>query len=283
MAQSLGADYIPPAGEAGVSGKVKAIEGPGAGFPGERLVFKVTPEPADRGEIRWSGGGEPATGTGRRFRSAFVASGTHTVTATRGSDSHSFAVEIAPLEQWMLDARTFYGHSLDFSKVRVKASRIVFGPAGTGWTCNTVIRFKRARRPEDLPVEPTLIHELGHVWEHQTGQAQLLRGMIEQLGRLFGRDPYDYGGPDGVRKATKLTQFKKEGQAQIIMEHWKSLKGYSDDSMGVSLFTPGYRDDLRRLVQGAGIGSMSREGRSLTRSIDSAVAHVVNGVLGPFE
>ena len=117
--------------------------------------------------------------------------------------------------EWLSRARPFYGPSVDFSRVRVGASRLVLGRSGTAWTCNDVIRFKRARRPEELPSESTLIHELGHVWEHQTGQAQLLRGVIEQIGRRFGRDPYDFGGPEGLREASSLTAFTKEGQAQI--------------------------------------------------------------------
>lgn len=254
-----------------------------AGFPGDRFVFEARPEPASTTEVEWSGGGEPATGAGEKFTTTFAQAGTHLVTATSASDSHVFEVQIAPLDQWLADARTFFGPSLDFTPVRVKESRIVLGPAGTGWTCNTVVRFKRARRADDLPEESTLIHELGHVWEHQSGQAQLLRGLIEQLGRMFGRDPYDYGGPEGVRKADRLTRFRKEGQAQIIMEHWRALNGRGTDSRNVSFSTPGYRDDLRRLVEGAGIGLERPAGRGVARAIDGSVARLVNGVLRPFE
>ena len=90
-----------------------------------------------------------------------------------------------------LAAGMFYGPAIDFTRVKVGSSRLVMGPPGTAWTCNDVIRSS-APGAEELPHEATSIHELGHVWEHQTGQAQLLRGVIEQIGRRLGRDPYDF-------------------------------------------------------------------------------------------
>jgi hypothetical protein len=100
---------------------------------------------------------------------------------------------------------------------------------------------------------------------------------------MFGRDPYDYGGPDGVKAASSLRRLKKEGQAQIVMELWKSQHGYTTDSKGVSLSTPGYVDDLRRLVEEAGIGLRSGERRTVVRRIDSALGRAVNGVLSVVE
>jgi hypothetical protein len=251
-----------------------------AGFPGESFAFEVAPGPARLGnDIHWSGGGEPQAGTGRRFLTVFASGGSYTITARSGEDTCQFHVTVCPVDAWLDRARDFFGPSLDFTDVRVRESRLVFGPAGTGWTCNTIIRFKRARRPEDLPSESTLIHELGHVWEHQTGQAQLLKGLMEQAGKLRGRDPYDFGGLEGVKRATLLTSFSKESQAQILMEYWKSQHGYDSDSKGVPFATPGYVDELRRLVQDAGIGSASRRRRGFVGRIDSGAARLVNAVL----
>jgi hypothetical protein len=255
-----------------------------AAFPGDRLAFEVVPDAGcSDNDIHWSGGDQPATGTGRRFTTAFIGGGARGVTATCGAASVAFPVEVCPINEWLGRAASFFGPSLDLAKVNVKASWAVGGPSGTGWTCNTVVRFKRARRPEDLPVEATLIHELTHVWEHRSGQAQLLKGIVEQAGRMFGRDPYDYGGPEGVRAATTLRQFKKEGQAQIVMEYWKSQRGYTNDSKDVAFSTPGYVDDLRRLMEEAGIGLRSGEKRTLARGIDSGLARAVNGMLGVVE
>jgi hypothetical protein len=251
-----------------------------AGLPGEPFAFEIAHRPTGSGsEIEWSGGGEPAVGTGRRFATVFLSGGSYTITARSDDDTCQFPVTVCPVDTWLDGARAFFGPSIDFTNVRVRESRVVFGPAGTGWTCNTVIRFKRARRPEDLPHESTLIHELGHVWEHQTGQAQLLKGLVEQIGKLRGRDPYDFGGFEGVKRATLLTSFSKESQAQILMEYWKSQHGYESDSRGVPFSTPGYVDDLRRLVQAAGIGSVSKRRRGVVGRIDSGAARLVNAFL----
>lgn len=252
-----------------------------AGFPGERFRFEARRNRGSPdGEIHWTGGGSPATGTGPRFSTAFAAGGTFVVTARSGSDRADVTVTVCPIDRWIVDAKTFYGAAVDFSRVKVGSSRLVLGPAGTAWTCNDVIRFKRPRIAEDLPHEPTLIHELAHVWEHQTGQAQLLRGAIEQIGRRFGRDPYDFGGPEGVRRARRLTSLKKESQAQILTELWKSRNGYRSDHKGVSLSTPGYAEDLERLAAEAGIGSRQVIRRGSWSAVDRIVAAIVNRVMG---
>jgi hypothetical protein len=252
-----------------------------AGFPGDLFEFSVSPDAgcADS-DIQWSGGGSPPTGTGRRFKTTFSSGGTFTVTARCGTETREFTVSICPVDEWLVDARGFYGPSIDWSKVHVKTSRMVFGPTGTGWTCNDVIRFKHPRQPSDFPDESTLIHELGHVWEHQSGQAQLLGGLVEQTSRLFGRDPYDFGGPEGAQKGVELSRFKKEGQAEIIRDYWLSEHGYTSDMKGVSFSTPGYVDDLRRLVEGAGIGQTAPTRRtSIGAAFDSFTARIVNAIL----
>ena len=190
-----------------------------------------------------------------------------------------FPVTVCEIDRWTRDAGDFFGPSIRLSEVKVIPSRFVFGPAGTGWTCNNVVRFKRPIRPEDFPEEATLIHELTHVWEHQTGQAQLLKGLTEQIGKLLGRDPYDFGGPNGVHARRELTDFTKEAQAQIVMELWRSEHGATTDTRGIPFTTPGYRDDLQRLVRGAGIGTISPRRRSVIGSIDHLVAELVNGLL----
>ncbi len=252
-----------------------------AGLPGERFTFEVSPGTARAAsQIRWTGGGEPATGAGRKFSTVFRSGGTHKVMASSGEHEVRFEVIVCPIDQWLARARPFYGPSVDFSRVSVGASRLVLGRSGTAWTCNDVIRFKRARRSEELPSESTLIHELGHVWEHQTGQAQLLRGVIEQIGRRFGKDPYDFGGPEGLRAASSLTSFTKEGQAQILTELWKSKHAYATDRKGVPFTTPGYVADLERLVTGAGIGTDRVVRRGFFGFLDAAIGRVVNRVMG---
>jgi hypothetical protein len=249
-----------------------------AGIPGEAITFEVTNAPGQ--VVEWSGGGEPATGAGRRFVTAFPTGGDFTVSATCGPERASRGVAICPLDEWLAGARGFYGPSIDFSRVRVATSRAVWGRGGSAWTCNDVIRFKRPMTKADLPRESTLIHELGHVWEHQSGQMQLLGGLVEQIGRRFGRDPYDYGGPEGVARAERLTTFRKEGQAQILTEYWKSGHGHAKDARGAPFSTPGYVENLRRLVDDAGIGRAGVHRTGPGNLLDSGLARIVNAVLG---
>ena len=250
-------------------------------FPSEPVTLSVSSSEIETDDaVDWSGGGAPTSGTGRRFVTSFAAGGEYTVVARRRGVETRATITVCPIDEWLMRARAFYGPSLDLSDVRVTTSWAVRGGAGTAWTCNTVIRFKRPKHPEDLPPEPTLIHELGHVWEHQNGQAQLLSGFVEQLGRLFGRDPYDYGGPEGVRRAPTLAGFSKESQAQIVTERWKALHSYRADRMGIELSTAGYAEDLERLVVGAGIGVSPSSRRTVAGLIDAAVATLVNLVLG---
>ena len=186
------------------------------------------------------------------------------------------------LDQQLEAARNFYGPSIDFSKVTVRLTRAVFfgSPA---WTCNDVVRIRRPKLGEECEDPSTLIHELGHVWQHQTGHMQVLKGLVEQMGRVF-RDPYDYGGLARLKRAVNLTDFNNESQAQIVQEYWKFLNGYSGDRMGVEFTEPEYVANLQRLVQGAGIGTKPPDGgRSIGVAIDSAVAKVVNVVLRPFD
>jgi hypothetical protein len=251
--------------------------GRAAGLAGEELVFEVSQALAN-GEVTWSGGGEPATGSGPRFSTAFRTGGSFTVTAHCGNARVEFPVVVCPVNAWLAEVRSFYGVSLDLSRVIVKTARMVLGPPGTAWTCNDVIRFKRPETAEGLPRKSTLIHELAHVWQHQTGQAQLVGGLVDQLGRLLGRDPYDFGGPAGVRAAQQLSDFRKESQAQIITEYWRSRKGFPADQRGVAFSVVGYAEDLRRLVEGAGIGTQRPGSRGIVGRIDGALARLVNAV-----
>ena len=250
-------------------------------FPREPIELVVAP--GALADVSWSGGGTPASGEGPRFRTRFSRGGSHMIHARSGEELAQIEVTVCPLDEWLARAQAFFGPSLDLKKVKVTTSPYVIGGGGTGWTCNTVVRFKRPIRPEDLPSEATLIHELAHVWEHRAGQAQLLSGLIEQVRRPFGGDPYDFGGPSGLREAKSLTQFSKEGQAQILSELWKAQHGYPTDHKKVPFSTPGYVDDLRRLAQGAGIGTRDPSRRTFAGVLDSGTARLVNVFLALFE
>jgi Domain of unknown function (DUF4157) len=183
---------------------------------------------------------------------------------------------ISGLEDHLKAAQDYYGPSVDLSRVRVKGSRVVY--QAEAWTCGNVIRFKNAKRAEDIN-RSTLIHELGHVWEHQSGQAQLLKGLVEQAGRLRGHDPYDYGGPAGAKSTKRLQDLTKESQAMVLQEYWNALHGEAADTQG-NPFTTEYMDDLKRLISDAGIGTSPPRGGGPVGWIDTGVASIVNGALG---
>ena len=188
-------------------------------------------------------------------------------------------VRISGLEDHFEAARGFYGRAVDLRKVRVKGSWVVFG-GSAAWTCNNVVRFKKARRSEDIDLS-TFIHELGHVWEHQSGQAQVLRGQVEQLGRLRGRDPYDYGGPSGAQHVTRLQDLTKESQAMILEEYWWSREGEVADVRG-NRFTAEYEATFGDGSRGQASAPLLLAGEEWPAPSIPLLARVVNRVLGLF-
>jgi hypothetical protein len=253
-------------------------------FPGEPVTFGAELTPGCSGDqIRWNGGGVPASGQGRSFRTRWASGGTYTVTATCDASRVSLPIQVCPLDQLLTRAASFYGQSIDMSRVTVKSSSAIFNRRP--WTNGNTIRFPRPTSMDSCPDLETLIHELGHVWEHQNGQTQILSGAVEQMGHILvpGYDPYDFGGPAGVRRAEALRGFSKESQAQIIENYWRTRMGFTADTGGIA-FSAAYVADLRRLVQGAGIGTTAPTGATSTAGgvIDSILGGLVNGLLGLF-
>jgi hypothetical protein len=250
-------------------------------LPHERVQLEAVADDPDG--VRWSVNGMPPSGSGPRFRARFTEGGTYSIEARSNREVAEIEITVCPVDEWLEKAEDFFGPSLDLDRVRITTSPLVIGPPGTGWTCNTVVRFKRPMRAADLPSEATLIHELAHVWEHRAGQAQILMGFLEQVRRRFGHDPYDFGGPAGLRDAKTLARFSKEGQAQILTELWRAEHGHPADRKDVPFSTPGYVEDLRRLVRGAGIGTSDPVRRTVAGVLDRGIATLVNVVLGMFE
>ncbi len=188
-----------------------------------------------------------------------------------------------PLPEQLKTARQYYGASVDFSQVTVKPSAVFLGKGvGMAWACNNVVRFKKTADGSHGLYTSTLIHELGHVWEHQSGQLQLITGIVEQVARSlsFGRyDPYDYGAAAGLKRVQRFQQLSKESQAQVLEEYWKATHGHRLDRLRRP-FTPEYLAEMERLIQGAGIGKVApRSPRSPLWLIDCGLALVVNAIV----
>ena len=180
-------------------------------------------------------------------------------------------------------AKVYFGPSVDFTKVKIKESRFVSG--SRPWTCANVIRVRKGQPGNSSSVDTSdLIHEFGHVWQHQNGRLVFLSALAEQVkATIFHRyDPYNYGGPKGVEPPCTLFHFLTESQAQIIAEYWKSQHGFAQDRR-LNPFSPDYIQNLFRLVQEAKIGSGSPGKATVASTIDSAVAQIVNWGLGLFE
>ncbi len=180
-------------------------------------------------------------------------------------------------------ARECFGSSIEFSKVRIKASPFVSD--SRPWTCGNVIRVSKTL-PDGTPSIETasLIHELCHVWQHQHGQPVFLTAATEQVMAIIFRkfDPYDYGGPSSLARPCRFSNFLPESQAQIVAEYWKSQHGFERDRLQ-NPFSKEYIQNLRRLVQETRIGLAAPGRASIASRIDSAVCLVVNLVLGLFE
>jgi hypothetical protein len=253
-------------------------------FPQEPVSFAAELMPGCAGDqVRWSGGGVPASGQGRHFRTRWASGGSHAVTATCATSRVTLAIQVCPVDQLLRRAASFYGASIDMSRVTVKSSSAIVD--GRPWTNGNTIRFPKPSVIASCPDLETMIHELAHVWEHQNGETQIVSGAVEQLGRLVapGYNPYDFGGPAGVHRADSLQDFSKESQAQIIENYWRTRMGFTADTDGTP-FTAAYVADLRRLVRGAGIGTTAPAGAASTVGgvMDSMLGGIVNGVLHLF-
>ena len=186
-------------------------------------------------------------------------------------------------DEQLSQLKGFFGPSVDFSKVKIKESPFVSG--NRPWACGNVIRVKRAAGGQTLAVDTAdLIHECGHVWQHQNGQLVFLGALGEQLraGIMRKFDPYNFGGPAGVAALRKLSSIFTESQAQIITEYWKSQHGFAQDRLQTP-FSQDYVQNLFRLIQGAKIGLAVPRGATIASRLDSVVAQLVNWVLGIFE
>lgn len=174
------------------------------------------------------------------------------------------------MESVLEPTRTFWGDALDLEPIRVVDSRLA-RTTGRAFVLHHTIYWPGAvPHDPDLASRATLIHELAHCWQYQSGQWQAARGCIEQTGytllglpfiKLGARavyDPYDYGGPAGLRATDRLESLRLEAQAKVIEHYWLASVARVP-AIGGAALTTGEGDptplaeDLARLCRGAGI------------------------------
>ena len=124
-------------------------------------------------------------------------------------------------------AASVFGSALDASRVRIHGRRYLLGQGrGVAMSPNGNIYF----RAEDYRTDFTtnlgdaawLIHELTHAWQHQQGIPVRLRGLLEQLSRVWGRNPYAYGRIDPARP---FRSYGLEQQAAIVEDFLRVRSG----------------------------------------------------------
>lgn len=171
---------------------------------------------------------------------------------------------------WRERARELFGDALDLDAVRFRES-VWARVTGRAFVIHDTVRWPR------LPVDPpttgemaTIVHELVHCWQHQSGEWQLSRGILEQtLYTLFGwwlaaagvrplYDPYDYGGPEGLARAHALRSFRLEAQARIVEHYWLARWGGAREVGGHAVVDgagepTAFAENLVRLCRGAGL------------------------------
>lgn len=119
-----------------------------------------------------------------------------------------------------------FGESIDTSRVRIHDEKyIFFQPDNSGMTPNGEIYVHGAYSPdfssEAGQSQAFFIHEMVHVWQHQTG---VLAGgvigsaIIEMIGRLG-----DYGSayPYVLDESKDLTDYGLEQQASIVEDYFR--------------------------------------------------------------
>lgn len=117
------------------------------------------------------------------------------------------------------EARRVFGAALNLDRVRVHDRPCVFfQPKGVAMTPRGHVHFHARDCRPDFACGPApmswLIHELVHVWQHQTGQWVLLRGAIERR--------YDYG---RLTMASRFADYGIEQQAGIVEDYYRQRVG----------------------------------------------------------
>ncbi len=128
------------------------------------------------------------------------------------------------------EARMVFGTNMNWEKVRVAESAIM-SIGGYARTPFDTAYFPPGTLSVALSARmPLMIHELTHVWQTQHGYS-----VFEKLfWALHGAGAYDYGGEEGLRRATQQNKhfrdFETEQQGDICKDYYVKRKARQDVS-----------------------------------------------------
>lgn len=119
-----------------------------------------------------------------------------------------------------------FGSSVDLGKVRLKFDTLM-STGGYARTLGNDIHF-----PGRVDM-PWVIHELTHVWQHQTGgffgYGYAFRSVGSQVWSVVGDDPYSYGGEQALLRnrasGGTIYSWGIEEQAQIVKAYYVRMAG----------------------------------------------------------
>lgn len=162
-------------------------------------------------------------------------------------------VGLEPVGRKLTDAeiaelKKVYGDSIDYSAVRVKEGDAgLLGLGGRPFTHGNTIYI-----PEDsLPVtDELLVHEMGHVWQHQNGGTDY---MGEALWAQNVGDGYDW--EKGVGEGKSWSELNPEQQSELLEDAYKA--GFFDGTgkrfvVGGVDYTDYLNDALGQVRRGEG-------------------------------
>lgn len=145
-------------------------------------------------------------------------------------------------------ARQVFGEAIAWDRVRIYPRGFTpFQPRNTAVSPLGAVHFRRADFLPDFSTTWTdmawLIHELVHVWQHQTGVPVILRGLVERT--------YAYGALDPGKP---LARYGIEQQAAIVEDWFRLTRGQrpwrgtgcAEDYRTVIPFLPGAKAQDRR-------------------------------------
>jgi hypothetical protein len=122
------------------------------------------------------------------------------------------------------EAELVFGTSLDYGAVQLAEAPLMGSGANARTPFDTIYFPPGTFKLGFADFMPWLIHELTHAWQYQHGVS-----VVEKLfWALHGASAYDYGGEEGLRRATAqgrhFRDFQTEQQGDILRDYYIKLK-----------------------------------------------------------